>query len=64
MSRNIELERILQGWFEWEHCPGDKKDERRRALHKLLDERSAPAQMFRGRNSSSRSPSATASSGQ
>ena len=38
MSRHAELERILQAWFDWEHCSGDDKHQYRDAFHQLLDQ--------------------------
>ncbi len=38
MSRDAELERILQAWFDWESCSAAAKNQYRDAFHRLLDE--------------------------
>ena len=38
MSRQAELERVLQAWFDWENCPRDEKNQRRDGFHGLLDQ--------------------------
>ena len=37
MSRQAELERILQAWFDWERCSAAEKNQYRDALQDLLD---------------------------
>jgi len=49
MSRHAELERILQAWFDWEHCSGDEKNQFRDAFHCLLDEARAGSNASRQR---------------
>jgi len=36
MSRDAELERILQAWFDWESCSAAAKNQYRDAFHRLL----------------------------
>ncbi len=38
MSRQTELERILQAWYEYEFCATSEKRRRREALNRLLDD--------------------------
>jgi hypothetical protein len=38
MSRHVELECILQAWFDFESASAAHKGERRAAFHRLLDE--------------------------
>jgi len=38
MSRDAELERILQAWFDWECSSAAAKSQHRDAFHHLLDE--------------------------
>lgn len=47
MSRHAELERILQAWFDWEHCSGNEKNLYRDAFHQLLDESRAGSNVSR-----------------
>ncbi len=47
MSRHAELERILQAWFDWEHCPAAEKNQRRNAFHRLLDDSRATSNVSR-----------------
>lgn len=47
MSRDVELERILQAWFDWENCSGNEKNQRREAFHRLLDEARADSNVAR-----------------
>jgi hypothetical protein len=37
MSRQPELERILQAWYEFEACPAPEKAGHREAFNRLLD---------------------------
>lgn len=39
MSRHVELERILQAWFDWESCSGHEKNQRRETFHAKPHER-------------------------
>ena len=47
MSRHAELERILQAWFDWEHCTGNDKDQYRDVFHQLLDRSRAGSNVSR-----------------
>ena len=47
MSRQAELERILQTWFEWEHCSVADKNQCRDAFHRLLDQARAGSTVSR-----------------
>ncbi len=38
MSRQPELERILQAWWEYEGCHASEKDAHRQTFNQLLDE--------------------------
>ena len=38
MSRQAELESILQAWFDWERCSASEKDRYRNAFYGLLDD--------------------------
>ena len=37
MSRQADLEKILQAWFDWESCAASEKNQHREAFHQLLD---------------------------
>ena len=47
MSHHVELERILQAWFNWESCSPAEKNQYRDAFHRLLDEARAGANVCR-----------------
>ena len=47
MSRDAELERILQAWFDWESCAGSEKHTRRETFHRLLDQTRAGSNVSR-----------------
>ena len=47
MSRDAELERILQAWFDWESCSAAAKNQYRDAFHRLLDEARAGSNVSR-----------------
>jgi hypothetical protein len=47
MSRHVELERILQAWFDWERCSAAEKEQCRQAFHGLLDEARAGSNVSR-----------------
>ena len=47
MSRLVELERVLQAWFDWEHSSGDEKHQRREAFHRMLDQTRAGSNVSR-----------------
>jgi hypothetical protein len=47
MSRQAELERILQAWFDWERCSAAKKNQYRDAFHDLLDQARAGSNVSR-----------------
>jgi hypothetical protein len=47
MSRHVELERVLQAWFEWENCSPAQKKQYRDAFHRRLDEARAGSNVSR-----------------
>jgi uncharacterized protein (DUF2267 family) len=47
MSRDAELERILQAWFDWESCSTTAKNQYRDAFHRLLDKARAGSNVSR-----------------
>ena len=47
MSRDAELEHILQAWFDWESCSAAAKNQYRDAFHRLLDEARAGSNVSR-----------------
>ncbi len=38
MSRNAEIERILEAWWQSEHCPDNERSNALAALNALLDQ--------------------------
>ncbi len=47
MSRQPELERILQAWWEYEGCQSSDKDARRQAFNSVLDDARAATNLSR-----------------
>jgi hypothetical protein len=47
MSRHVELGKLLQAWFDWESCSGDKKSAYREVFHNLLDQARAGSNISR-----------------
>ena len=47
MSRQADLERILQAWYDLEGCAASEKDQYRDTFHRLLDEARAGSNISR-----------------
>ena len=47
MSRQAELESILQAWFDWERGSAAEKNQCRDAFHRLLDQARAGSNVSR-----------------
>ena len=47
MSRQVELERILQAWYDFEGCHPSEKGTHRETLNHLLDEARADTNLSR-----------------